>query len=229
MAVKFLLRLLFLVLDLLVERYLPCWAFSMSNRTPWYTEYTQGETRGESVALEWTLSKPDGLFDECSSHLNLTLVLQSGKFSGSSPAVPSQPQGLSYAEDAAEHENMKAVLKTSSPALEDATPVLGVRTRSRASRGNFCWWCGGWYSQVDHPRKFLFIAMCGLLCPESVCEEPLRHSGKLLRRGTAVLGLFTYIYYYYLRVCVCAERVYYCMHVVFREQVCFLFPPFCGF
>lgn len=31
---------------------------------------------------------------------------------------------------------MKAVLKTSSPAMEDATPVLGVRTRSRASRGN---------------------------------------------------------------------------------------------
>ena len=71
-----------------------------------------------------------------SSHLTLTLLLQSGNFSGSSPAAPSQPQGLSYAEDAAEHENMKAVLKTSSPALEDATPVLGVRTRSRASRGN---------------------------------------------------------------------------------------------
>ncbi|XP_031221013.1 FH1/FH2 domain-containing protein 3 isoform X3 [Mastomys coucha] len=65
---------------------------------------------------------------------------ESGKFSGSSPAVPSQPQGLSYAEDAAEHENMKAVLKTSSPALEDATPVLGVRTRSRASRGSTSSW-----------------------------------------------------------------------------------------
>lgn len=60
---------------------------------------------------------------------------------------PSQPQGLSYAEDAAEHENMKAVLKTSSPAVEDATPMLGIRTRSRASRGE-PWWVGhvilGW-------------------------------------------------------------------------------------
>ncbi|XP_040613894.1 FH1/FH2 domain-containing protein 3 isoform X7 [Mesocricetus auratus] len=65
---------------------------------------------------------------------------ESGKFSGSSPATPSQPQGLSYAEDAAEHENMKAVLKTSSPAVEDATPVLGVRTRSRASRGSTSSW-----------------------------------------------------------------------------------------
>uniref|UniRef100_H0WXZ6 Formin homology 2 domain containing 3 n=1 Tax=Otolemur garnettii TaxID=30611 RepID=H0WXZ6_OTOGA len=69
--------------------------------------------------------------------------VESGKFSGSSPAPPSQPQGLSYAEDAAEHENMKAVLKTSSPAVEDATPVLGVRIRSRASRGSTGSWTMG--------------------------------------------------------------------------------------
>ncbi|XP_070634621.1 FH1/FH2 domain-containing protein 3 isoform X1 [Bos indicus] len=69
--------------------------------------------------------------------------VESGKFSGGSPAPPSQPQGLSYAEDAAEHENMKAVLKTSSPAVEDATPALGVRTRSRASRGSASSWTMG--------------------------------------------------------------------------------------
>ncbi|XP_054983809.1 FH1/FH2 domain-containing protein 3 isoform X9 [Sorex araneus] len=68
--------------------------------------------------------------------------VESGKFSGSSPAPPSQPQGLSYAEDAAEHENMKAVLKTSSPSVEDATPV-GVRLRSRASRGSTSSWTVG--------------------------------------------------------------------------------------
>ncbi|XP_058412998.1 FH1/FH2 domain-containing protein 3 isoform X2 [Diceros bicornis minor] len=71
------------------------------------------------------------------------MITDSGKFSGSSPPPPSQPQGLSYAEDAAEHENMKAVLKTSSPAVEDATPVLGVRTRSRASRGSTSSWTMG--------------------------------------------------------------------------------------
>ncbi|XP_060139148.1 FH1/FH2 domain-containing protein 3 isoform X1 [Globicephala melas] len=71
------------------------------------------------------------------------MITDSGKFSSGSPAPPSQPQGLSYAEDAAEHENMKAVLKTSSPALEDATPVLGVRTRSRASRGSTSSWTMG--------------------------------------------------------------------------------------
>ncbi|XP_032166874.1 FH1/FH2 domain-containing protein 3 isoform X9 [Mustela erminea] len=69
--------------------------------------------------------------------------MESGKFSSSSPAPLSPPQGLSYAEDATEHENMKAVLKTSSPALEDATPVLGVRTRSRASRGSASSWTVG--------------------------------------------------------------------------------------
>ncbi|XP_017895129.1 PREDICTED: FH1/FH2 domain-containing protein 3 isoform X2 [Capra hircus] len=69
--------------------------------------------------------------------------VESGKFSSGSPAPPSQPQGLSYAEDAAEHENMKAVLKTSSPAVEDATPALGVRTRSRASRGSASSWTMG--------------------------------------------------------------------------------------
>ncbi|XP_062057555.1 FH1/FH2 domain-containing protein 3 isoform X2 [Lepus europaeus] len=69
--------------------------------------------------------------------------VESGKFSGTSPAPPSQPQGLNYADDAAEHENMKAVLKTSSPAMEDATPVLGVRTRSRASRGSTSSWTMG--------------------------------------------------------------------------------------
>ncbi|XP_047553372.1 FH1/FH2 domain-containing protein 3 isoform X10 [Lutra lutra] len=71
------------------------------------------------------------------------MITDSGKFSSSSPAPLSPPQGLSYAEDATEHENMKAVLKTSSPALEDATPVLGVRTRSRASRGSTSSWTMG--------------------------------------------------------------------------------------
>ncbi|XP_071458902.1 FH1/FH2 domain-containing protein 3 [Marmota flaviventris] len=71
------------------------------------------------------------------------MITDTGKLSGSCPVPPSQPQGLSYAEDAAEHENMKAVLKTTSPAMEDATPVLGIRTRSRASRGSTNSWAMG--------------------------------------------------------------------------------------
>ncbi|XP_029445701.1 FH1/FH2 domain-containing protein 3 isoform X7 [Rhinatrema bivittatum] len=75
---------------------------------------------------------------------------ESGKFLSNSstpqaqnqPQLPPQHQGLQYAEDAAEHENMKAVLKTSSIGGETST-VLGVRTRSRASRGRIGSWNAG--------------------------------------------------------------------------------------
>ncbi|KAM4841296.1 FH1/FH2 domain-containing protein 3 isoform 3-T3 [Thomomys bottae] len=70
------------------------------------------------------------------------MITDSGKFSGSSPVPPPQPQGLSYAEDAAEHENMKAVLKTSSSVVEDASPVP-IRTRSRVNRGSTSSWAMG--------------------------------------------------------------------------------------
>nr|XP_032630149.1 FH1/FH2 domain-containing protein 3 isoform X7 [Chelonoidis abingdonii] len=65
--------------------------------------------------------------------------VESGKFSSNSTPSQSQPQGLQYAEDAAEHENMKAVLKTSSISGESTT-ALGVRARSRASRGRISSW-----------------------------------------------------------------------------------------
>ncbi|XP_072780480.1 FH1/FH2 domain-containing protein 3 isoform X8 [Taeniopygia guttata] len=68
--------------------------------------------------------------------------VESGKFSSSSPPCQGQPQGLQYAEDAAEHENMKAVLKTCSVGA-DSTMALGIRTRSRASRGRIGSWNAG--------------------------------------------------------------------------------------
>ncbi|XP_074918721.1 FH1/FH2 domain-containing protein 3 isoform X6 [Chelonoidis abingdonii] len=67
------------------------------------------------------------------------MITDSGKFSSNSTPSQSQPQGLQYAEDAAEHENMKAVLKTSSISGESTT-ALGVRARSRASRGRISSW-----------------------------------------------------------------------------------------
>nr|XP_056713817.1 FH1/FH2 domain-containing protein 3 [Euleptes europaea] len=70
------------------------------------------------------------------------MITDSGKFSCGSPTPQNQPQGLQYAEDAAEHEHMKAVLKTSSPSGENTT-MLGVRTRSRASRGRVGSWTAG--------------------------------------------------------------------------------------
>ncbi|XP_047455686.1 FH1/FH2 domain-containing protein 3 isoform X7 [Mugil cephalus] len=71
--------------------------------------------------------------------------IESGKFAGApSEAQDSQPQGIQSAEDAAEHENMKAVLKTSLQGGESgASTVPGLRTRTRASstRGRTAPWC----------------------------------------------------------------------------------------
>lgn len=72
-----------------------------------------------------------------SSLLLLSLCcVQSGKFGNTTPseAHESQPQGIQYAEDAAEHENMKAVLKSSLHGGDSgASTVPGHRTRTRAS------------------------------------------------------------------------------------------------
>ncbi|XP_078395596.1 FH1/FH2 domain-containing protein 3 isoform X4 [Cetorhinus maximus] len=67
---------------------------------------------------------------------------ETGKFSSNTETVSreSQPQGLQSAEEAAEHENMKAVLKTSVPSGEVTTAVPGVRTRTRANRGRVGSW-----------------------------------------------------------------------------------------
>ncbi|XP_040900008.1 FH1/FH2 domain-containing protein 3 isoform X1 [Toxotes jaculatrix] len=70
---------------------------------------------------------------------------ESGKFGSSPPdAQESQPQGIQYAEDAAEHENMKAVLKSSLQGGESGTSTVpGLRTRTRAgsTRGRVPPWC----------------------------------------------------------------------------------------
>ncbi|XP_041798160.1 FH1/FH2 domain-containing protein 3 [Chelmon rostratus] len=79
------------------------------------------------------------------------MITDSGKFGGApSEAQESQPQGIQYAEDAAEHENMKAVLKSSLQGGESgASTVPGLRTRTRASstRGRV----PPWYSANDDP------------------------------------------------------------------------------
>ncbi|XP_040900011.1 FH1/FH2 domain-containing protein 3 isoform X4 [Toxotes jaculatrix] len=73
------------------------------------------------------------------------MITDSGKFGSSPPdAQESQPQGIQYAEDAAEHENMKAVLKSSLQGGESGTSTVpGLRTRTRAgsTRGRVPPWC----------------------------------------------------------------------------------------
>ncbi|XP_067094215.1 FH1/FH2 domain-containing protein 3 [Osmerus mordax] len=77
------------------------------------------------------------------------MITDNGKFGGTSPeGHESPPQGLQYAEDAAEHENMKAVLKSSSQGGDSgSSTVPGLRTRSRANRGRIA----PWSSATDDP------------------------------------------------------------------------------
>ncbi|KAJ8354388.1 hypothetical protein SKAU_G00219550 [Synaphobranchus kaupii] len=67
---------------------------------------------------------------------------ESGKFGSTSTGEQDgQSQGLQYAEDAAEHENMKAVLKSSVQGSDSGASVVpGLRTRTRASRGRLGLW-----------------------------------------------------------------------------------------
>uniref|UniRef100_A0A3P8XQ01 Formin homology 2 domain containing 3b n=1 Tax=Esox lucius TaxID=8010 RepID=A0A3P8XQ01_ESOLU len=83
------------------------------------------------------------------------MITDDGKFGGSAAGPASaegvQPRGLQYEEDAAEHENMKAVLKGSSQGCSESGPstVPGLRTRTRASRSGRA---GPWGSSViDDP------------------------------------------------------------------------------
>ncbi|KAJ8290705.1 hypothetical protein GJAV_G00016540 [Gymnothorax javanicus] len=72
------------------------------------------------------------------------MITDSGKFGSTSGAEQDgQSQGLQYAEDAAEHENMKAVLKSSlQGGTSTASVVPGLRTRTR-SRGRLGIWASG--------------------------------------------------------------------------------------
>uniref|UniRef100_A0A672LTH9 Formin homology 2 domain containing 3 n=1 Tax=Sinocyclocheilus grahami TaxID=75366 RepID=A0A672LTH9_SINGR len=65
-------------------------------------------------------------------------IINSGKFAGTPlEGQESQPQGLGYTEDAAEHEQMTAVLRTSLQGGDSPSSVLpGLRTRTRATRGH---------------------------------------------------------------------------------------------
>nr|XP_057939342.1 FH1/FH2 domain-containing protein 3 isoform X2 [Doryrhamphus excisus] len=73
------------------------------------------------------------------------MITDSGKFGGPQPdAHESQPQGIQYAEDAAEHQNMKAVLKSSLQSGDSETSTMpGLRTRTRAggTKGRVPPWC----------------------------------------------------------------------------------------
>uniref|UniRef100_A0A8C1M1U7 Formin homology 2 domain containing 3a n=1 Tax=Cyprinus carpio TaxID=7962 RepID=A0A8C1M1U7_CYPCA len=61
--------------------------------------------------------------------------------------ISAQPLGLCHAEDAVEHEQMKAVLKSNSTSTSTGITGLRTRTRTRASRGRSAWAAGSEESQ----------------------------------------------------------------------------------
>ncbi|XP_016349552.1 FH1/FH2 domain-containing protein 3 [Sinocyclocheilus anshuiensis] len=82
------------------------------------------------------------------------VCVSSGGSSSTAPAVDPQtePQGLCHAKDTAEHEQMKAVLKSSlqrgdSDSTSTGMTGLRTRTRTRASRGRSAWAAGNEESQ----------------------------------------------------------------------------------
>lgn len=92
--------------------------------------------------------------------------------SGSAPSgsqESEQPQGLGHAEDAAEHENMKAVLRTSiSGSDKEATGVPGLRTRTRSRPGRGGRSMQAWTPPVEDTQ------ICGDDAADEIMERIVR-------------------------------------------------------
>ncbi|XP_076137194.1 FH1/FH2 domain-containing protein 3 [Alosa pseudoharengus] len=96
-----------------------------------------------------------------------------GKFGGSGPEAP-EAQGLGYAESAAEHESMKAVLKGSLQGSDSSTSVVpGLRTRTRANRGSLVGRNNLWSSANDDPT----------ICTDDTADEIMERIVKSATQG----------------------------------------------
>ncbi|XP_026011349.1 FH1/FH2 domain-containing protein 3 isoform X8 [Astatotilapia calliptera] len=94
---------------------------------------------------------------------------------GSNNSAPSggqeieQPQGLEHAEDAAEHEHMKAVLRTSlSGSDKEGSGVPGLRTRTRSRPGRGGRSMQAWTPPVEDPQ------ICGDDAADEIMERIVR-------------------------------------------------------
>ncbi|XP_065804084.1 FH1/FH2 domain-containing protein 3 isoform X3 [Labrus bergylta] len=80
-----------------------------------------------------------------------------------------QPQGLGQSEDAAEHENMKAVLRTSlSGGDKEASGVPGLRTRTRSRPGRGGRTAQAWTPAAEDPQ------ICGDDAADEIMERIVR-------------------------------------------------------
>ncbi|XP_062395767.1 FH1/FH2 domain-containing protein 3 [Sardina pilchardus] len=101
------------------------------------------------------------------------MITDGGKFGGSGPEAP-EAQGLGYAESAAEHESMKAVLKSSLQGGDSTASVVpGLRTRTRASRGSLVGRNNLWSSANDDPT----------ICTDDTADEIMERIVKSATQG----------------------------------------------
>ncbi|XP_063054837.1 FH1/FH2 domain-containing protein 3 isoform X2 [Engraulis encrasicolus] len=101
------------------------------------------------------------------------MITDGGKFGGSGSEAP-EAQGLGYAEDAAEHENMKAVLKSSLQGTDSgSSTVPGLRTRTRASRGSLLGRNSLWSSANDEAT----------ICTDDAADEIMERIVKSATQG----------------------------------------------
>uniref|UniRef100_A0A4W6FTR7 Formin homology 2 domain containing 3a n=1 Tax=Lates calcarifer TaxID=8187 RepID=A0A4W6FTR7_LATCA len=104
------------------------------------------------------------------------MIMDCGRYgSSSNNSAPSgsqeseQPQGLDHAEDAAEHEHMKAVLRTSlSGGDKEASGVPGLRTRTRSRPGRGGRSMQAWTPPVEDAQ------LCGDDAADEIMERIVR-------------------------------------------------------
>ncbi|KAL2083958.1 hypothetical protein ACEWY4_019476 [Coilia grayii] len=101
------------------------------------------------------------------------MITDGGKFGGSG-CEAAEAQGLGYAEDAAEHENMKAVLKSSLQGSDSSSSTVpGLRTRTRASRGSLVGRNSLWSSANDEST----------ICTDDAADEIMERIVKSATQG----------------------------------------------
>ncbi|KAM8766682.1 FH1/FH2 domain-containing protein 3 isoform 5-T5 [Acanthopagrus schlegelii] len=123
----------------------------------------RNKTRGKMI-MDVNAPSDDEEESECARYGSSS---SSGAPSGSQDSE--QPQGLGHAEDAVEHENMKAVLRTSvSGGDKEASGVPGLRTRTRSRPGRGGRSMPAWAPPADDTQ------ICGDDAADEIMERIVR-------------------------------------------------------
>ncbi|XP_027143158.1 FH1/FH2 domain-containing protein 3 isoform X1 [Larimichthys crocea] len=123
----------------------------------------RNKTRGKMI-MDVNAPSDDEEESECVRHGS-----SSNSSAPSGSQEPEQPQGLGHSEDAAEHEHMKAVLRTSlSGGDKEASGVPGLRTRTRSRPGRGGRTMQAWTPPVEDAQ------ICGDDAADEIMERIVR-------------------------------------------------------